>query len=153
MGYGDKPELTPSDSELIAAEERTRRLLARYGEPAPVEPPPGLASRVVAALPPARQPLRPLWRRPAAWASAAAAALLLALATLGALGLGAIPASVAGSPDTLLGRLSLTIAQTARPLSGLITGAGLVALLIALALAGGLWLWLWRRGSRKRAGG
>lgn len=151
MGYGDKPELMPSESEVSAAEESTRRLLARYGEPAPVEPPPGLASRVVAALPSSRQPRRPLRRRPVAWAAAAAAALLVALGSWGALAVGAIPASVAGSPDTLLGRLSLTIAQTARPFIDLITGAGLAALFVALAIAGGLWLW--RRGSRKREGG
>jgi hypothetical protein len=147
MGRRDDPELTPSDAELAAAEERTRLLLARFGEPTAVEPPPGLADRIMAALPPARRPLRPLRRRTLGWGITAVASLLVILGLWVALGGGIAPASVAGvSSVTLLDQFTFSLAT--QPLDNLPSGAVLV---VALGiLIGGAWLW-WRR-ARKRDG-
>lgn len=146
MGRRDKPELSPSETELAEAEAATRLLLATYDEPAPVAPPPGLAARIIAAMPEApqaQQPGRSLWAalRPAAWALGAAALVLLAIGGWGALvdSLGRV--QVAGGPGGALGRLTLTLTLAARPLAELLAGAGAVprgvlsAALALLALA------------------
>lgn len=148
MGRRDQPELTPSDADLAEAEAATRRLLAARGEPAPAEAPPGLAARVVAALPPsgAAQARRPWWSalRPAL---AYAAVLLLAL-----VGLGALAADVglarAAPPESALGRIGLALAGT--PLGDLLAAGG--AALGVVALLAGAWLW-WRLGRRDRGDG
>lgn len=144
MGRRDEPELIPSEAELAEAEVATRRLLAAYGEPTPVEPPPGLAARVVAALPePAlrRRSQRSFWApaRPAlAWGLAAA--LLIVLGAVGALA--SLPGlvNVAGGPDSALGRISLVLAAT--PLGP--DGAAILAV-VALSAGAALWWALVRR--------
>ncbi|HMQ30744.1 MAG TPA: hypothetical protein PKD53_08435 [Chloroflexaceae bacterium] len=146
MGRRDEPELTPSEAELAEAEAATRRLLAAYGEPAPAEPPPGLAARVVASLPatpPAQGVSRPRWApaRPlVAWA--AAAALLIVLGAVGALA--SLPGlvRVAGGPQSALGRISNALAAT--PLGP--DGAAALAL---VALVAGAAIW-WALASRRR---
>ncbi len=146
MGRRDEPELTPSDAELAEAETATRELLALYDEPATIDPPPGLAARVLAAMPTAPAPRaarRPFWAAPrplAAWA--AAMLLLLAVGALGALAAGPGLAGIALEPDSLLGRISLAVA--ASPSGALLLGAVGVALLTVGAAA---WLWWSRRSS------
>ncbi|NTU83013.1 MAG: hypothetical protein HGA45_27205 [Chloroflexales bacterium] len=151
MGRGDgPPTLTPSDAEVAAAEDSTRLLLARFGEPAAVEAPQGLEARVIAALPQARRPLRPLRRRAAAWAATAMVALLLALGVWGLAGSG--PAPVAGQPPSALDRLTLTLALAAQPIVDQLADIGPAVALSALALGVGVgvWVWLWWRRSRDR---
>lgn len=148
MGRRDKPELTPSDADLAEAEAATRLLLAPFDEPRPVPPPPGLSARILAALPDAGPEPRassPWWAalRPAAWAAAALALLLVAFGAWGVLGDSRGPAQVAGGPDSLIGRTTLTLTLAAKPLLNLLASAGLVALASALAVAVGAWLW-WR---------
>lgn len=149
MGRRDAPELTPTDDELAAAEESVRRTLARYHEPAPVPPPPGLAARVLAALqaepPPGSRP-EPARRRlglAAVWAGAAMVFLLLAFGAWGVLVNSLAPASVAGGPAAGLGQLLLVLTLAAKPLVNLLASAGATAALVVVAAAGGAWLW-WR---------
>lgn len=146
MGRRDNPELEPSEADLAEAEAATRQLLAIYDEPAPVEPPPGLAARVVAALPrPATRTARlPAWAalRPLA-ALAGAAVLLLALGALGALYAAPGLAAVAGSPDSALGQIGRALLAT--PVGGMLIGAGAGATLALVALAAGVWLWRRRK--------
>jgi hypothetical protein len=144
MGRRDEPELTPSDAELVEAETATRELLALYDEPATVEAPPGLAARVLAAMPAAPSPRasrRPFWAAPrpplAAWA--AATVLLLALGALSALAVGPGLGGIAPAPDSLLGRISLALAAT--PIGPLLVSAGGVAALALLAIGSAAWLW------------
>lgn len=146
MGRRDQPELTPSEPDLAEAEAATRRLLTAYGEPAALEPPPGLAARVVAALPAspaAGRGRRPWWAelRPAL---AYAAVLLLALVGMGALAASTGLGRVAVAPESALGRISLALAGS--PLGDLLAGGG--AALGVLALAAGAWLW-WRLARRR----
>ena len=146
MGRGNELELPPSDDELTSAEADTRLLLARYGEPRAIEPPPGLAARVVATLAqtvaapaPERRPR--VWLRPAVGWGVAVAALLLALGVWGALT--DRLTQVAGGPHTLLGRLALSLTQAVRPLADLLVSIWPGIALAFLALAAAAWLW-WR---------
>lgn len=140
MGRRDQPELTPSDADLAEAEAATRGLLAAHSEPAPVQPPPGLAARVVASLPqsPSARAHRPWWvaLRPAL---AYAAVLTLALVGMVALAAGTGLTRVALPPESALGRIGIAFAAT--PLGQLLAGGG--AALGIIALAAGAWLW-WR---------
>jgi hypothetical protein len=151
MGRRDELELTPSDAELAEAETATRDLLARYGEPVPAQPPPGLVSRVLAAMPeeaPGPQARRPWWAFPrpvAAWGLGLVAAMLIIVGGLAALVGAAARANVAASPDGLLGRL--TAALAGRPLVGALAAPFPAAILISLGLvvAGIVWWGLRRR--------
>jgi hypothetical protein len=145
MGPRDEPELSRDDGGLAADEAATRALLARFSEPAPVAPPPGLEARLLAGLPrgaPPRPAAHP-WRRAAAWAAAAAAALLLALGAWGVLINSLGPARVAGGPADGLGQLVLVLTLAAKPLVNLLADAGLAAALAVVTFAAAAWLW-WR---------
>lgn len=144
MGPGDEPELTPGDDDLAAAEEATLRLLARFGEPAPAEPPPNLAARVVAGLPRGQSRRAALpWRRAAWLAAAASLATLLIVGTWGVLVNSLGPARVAGGPADGLGELVLVLTLAAKPLVNLLADAGLAAVGAVVAIAAMGWLW-WR---------
>jgi hypothetical protein len=130
MGRRDEPELTPRDDELAADEAAVRRLLAPFGEPTQAEPPPGLAARVAVRVRQAAPAPAVRWQRPARWAAAALAALLLAL-------------GVWGVRVNSLGQLLLVFTLAAKPLVNLFAQAGLLAALAALAILAGAWLW-WR---------
>jgi hypothetical protein len=144
MGSGDELELIPGDDELAAAEEATMRLLARFGEPAPAEPPPNLAARVVAGLPRGRQrPVAHPWRRAGGLAAAAALALLLIVGAWGVLVNSLGPARVAGGPADGLGELVLVLTLAAKPLVNLLADAGLLAAGAVVAIVAMGWLW-WR---------
>lgn len=140
MGRRDEPELTLGDDEMERAEAATRRMLAPFGEPSAAAPPPGLARRVLAALPTAAP--SPTLRRPAAWL-ALALALLLAVGAWGVLGNSLGPASAAGGPADGLGQLVLVLTLAAKPLLNLFANLGLVAAALALVGFGAAWLW-WR---------
>lgn len=137
MGRRDEPELTPDDDELAADDAATRRLLAPFGEPVLAEPPPGLAARVAVRVRQAPTSSG-AWQRPARWAAAAVAALLLALGVWAAR-----VSAVAVRGDDGLGQLLLVLALAAKPLVNLFAQAGLVAALAALAILSGAWIW-WR---------
>lgn len=141
MGRRDEPELTPSDAELAEAEHATRQLLARFDEPGLIEPPPGLATRIVGALPQTRPPAprRPAWAFPRGIVAPAALAMLFVMVLVGALTFLPGLVGVAGGPESLLGRVGRALAGT--PLGALLTGAGGVALLVALIVVAGGWLW------------
>lgn len=144
MGPRDGLELNPDDDELAAAEAATRRLLAPYGEPAHVEPPPNLAARVVAGLPRGapRRVAHP-WRT-GLWAAAAGAlVLLLSLGAWGVLINSLGPSGVAGGPADGLGQLVLILTLAAKPLVNLLADAGAAAALAVATAAASAWLW-WR---------
>jgi hypothetical protein len=149
MGRRDEPELTPSDAELAEAEAATRELLARYGEPAPAHPPPGLVSRVLAAMPQGRpgRDRRPWWAFPrpvAAWALGAVAALLILVGGLTALA-GIAPAGIALGPG-ILGNLRAILAS--RPLGDILAAPAPGLILIALGIAVAAVAW-WALHSRE----
>lgn len=144
MERRDEPELSLSETDLVADEIATRRLLAPFGEPMPAEPPPGLTTRVLAALPaatfvPATAP-RP--RRMLVWGGLALT-LLLTIGVWGVLGNSLGPASAAGGPAAGIGQLVLVLTLAAKPLVNLFANLGLLAALLGLAGFGSAWLW-WR---------
>lgn len=144
MGPGDHDELSLSDAELAADELATRRLLARWGEPAAAPPPPALNARVLAAL--AGRPPRRAARRARPLLGALALAIvapLLLLGIWGVLGDSLGPASLAGDPAGGLGRLLLGLTLAAKPLVNLLLGAGAYGLAAFALLLAGAWLW-WR---------
>lgn len=144
MGPGNEPELSPDDDELAAAEAATLRMLARFGEPAPVEPPPNLAARVVAGLP--RHTPRPVahpWRRAGALAVSTLLAVLLVVGAWGVLINSLGPARVAGGPADGLGQFVLVLTLAAKPLVNLLADAGVLAVGAAGAIVLLAWLW-WR---------
>lgn len=141
MGRRDD-ELTPA--EIHAAEEATRRLLARWDEPQPATPPPGLAGRVLATLPDSPRQADRSSPLPTAgrWALALGAALLLALGAWGVWLDSAGPAALLGSFSAGLAGLALQLTLMAKPLINLVGasgGAGLAAL--AALIAGGAAWW------------
>ncbi len=144
MGRRDESELILTEAELDAAEGATRQLLAPFGEPSAVEPPPGLAARVLAALPAARPTpaLAPRSRRLGVWA-AALVALLLAVGAWGVLVNSLGPARAVGGPAAGLGQLLLVLTLAAKPLLNLLAHTGLAAALLALIGMASAWLW-WR---------
>jgi len=144
MGRRDESELILTEVELAAAEQATRQLLAPFGEPSAAAPPPGLAARVLAALPAARPTpaLAPRRGRVGAWA-AALVALLLAVGAWGGLVNSLGPARAGGGPAEGLGQLLLVLTLAAKPLLNLLAHAGLAAALLALIGMASAWLW-WR---------
>jgi hypothetical protein len=149
MGRRDEPELIPSDAELAEAEAATRDLLARYGEPAPAQPPPGLIGRVLAAMPDIRpgQNGRPWWSFPRpifAWGLGVLAALLILVGGLAALA-GAAAGGVAFGSGPL-GRLTAALVSSPQ-FGGVLAVPAPGALLIALgvAIAAVAWWGLRRR--------
>lgn len=144
MGALDKLDQGPGDDELAAEEAATRALLAAYGEPAQMEPPPTLAARVVAGLPrgASRRPAHP-WRTASWGAAALALALLLSLGAWGVLVNSLGPAGVAGGPADGLGELLLIFTLAAKPLVNLLAHAGAAAALAAVLIVAAAWLW-WR---------
>jgi len=144
MGRRDESELILTEAELAAAEAATHQLLAPFGEPSAVEPPPGLAARVLAALPTAQPTpaLAPRSRRLGAWA-AAMVALLLAVGAWGVLVNSLGPARAVGGPTEGLGQLLLVLTLAAKPLLNLLAHTGLAAALLALIGMASAWLW-WR---------
>lgn len=149
MGRRDEPELIPSDAELAEAETATRDLLARYGEPTPAQPPPGLISRVLAAMPELRpgQDRRPWWSFPRpvfAWGLGVVAALLIVIGGLTALA-GAAASDVAFGSGPL-GRLTAALVNSPS-FAGVLDVPAPGALLIALgfAIAAVAWWGLRRR--------
>lgn len=148
MGRRDEPELTPSDAELAEAEAATRELLARYGEPAPAQPPPGLVSRVLAAMPAGRpgRARRPWWAFPrpaAAWALGALAALLILVGGLTAMAGVAASAGVAFGSGPL-GRLSAALASGSLGGPLAVPAPGLLLIALGVAIAAVVW-WGLRR--------
>lgn len=140
MGRGDDTELNLTEAELAADEAAVRNLLAPLGEPAAAPAPPGLASRVLAALPAAA---RPRARLSLGWAAAGLAALaMLLLGAWGVLGDSLGPARLAGGPAGGVGQLVLTLTLAAKPLVNLLADAGPAAALAPALIVAGAWLWL-----------
>ncbi|RRR65501.1 MAG: hypothetical protein EI684_22950 [Candidatus Viridilinea halotolerans] len=132
---------TPSDDNVAAAENATRHLLARFGEPEGVVPPPDLTAHVMAALsqrpaPPSRHP----WFRRAPAIALVAAALLLLLSGLGlyvgsqsALGVDAFAASQASGRNPLTASLGAALANRVLQ-TPLLPAPHLLASVLGLAL-------------------
>lgn len=119
-----------------------RRLLARYGEPRLLEPPPDLAGRVIDSL--ARPPASTSRLRPISTALILLATLVLfALGAWGVLVDSSAPAGLFGDMRSGLSQLLLVLTLTAKPLINLLLTAGMFALLILAAIIAGGWLW-WR---------
>jgi hypothetical protein len=142
MGRRDD-ELTPA--ALAEAEAATRRILARWDEPQPVAPPPGLARQVLATLPDSPRQARSSAPLPTIgrWALALGAALLLALGGWGVWLDSAGPAGLLGTLGAGLAGLALQLTLMAKPLINLLgasAGMGLAAL-AALIVGGAIW---WR---------
>lgn len=137
----DKLTLT----EIHAAEEATRRILARWDEPQPVAPPPGLARQVLATLPDSPRQARSAAPLPTIgrWALAVGAGLLLILGGWGVWFDSAGPAELLGTFGAGLAGLALQLTLMAKPLINLLgasAGLGLAAL-AALIVGGAIW---WR---------
>jgi hypothetical protein len=140
MGRGNK-QLTPDDDALIAAEEETRRLLARYGEPRAVEPPAKLAGRVIDAL--SEPPPHPTSTLRRIYGGAILIGILATLA-LGAWGVlldSSGPARIFGDLSGGLSELLLILTLAAKPLINLLITAGAATLAVLVAIVGGSWLW------------
>jgi hypothetical protein len=147
MGYRDDGGMNPATEHIDEAEAATRHLLAQWGEPAPVAPPPVLTARVMAALPEAGPGAPP--RRFAGIRRGAAAlvgAALIALIALGGWGVfvdSSIPAVLIGDASGGPSRMALIATLATKPL--LNVGSS-IALLLPLCLGValfGAWLW-WR---------
>ncbi|EFO80620.1 hypothetical protein OSCT_1560 [Oscillochloris trichoides DG-6] len=132
--------LTPEDL-LVAAEAETRRLLARYGQPAPIEPPPDLAGRVIAALATPRPSPTSRLRR---IYGTVVSVFFLALISLGSWGIlldSRGPANLFADLSSGLGDFFLFLTLAAKPLINLLLTAGAATLaIIGVVIAGG-WIW------------
>ncbi|WP_129633292.1 hypothetical protein [Candidatus Oscillochloris fontis] len=132
--------LTPEEL-LVVAEEETRRLLARYGQPVPLDPPPDLAGRVIASLatphPTPTSRLRRIY-------GTVVSVFFVALISLGSWGIlldSSGPASLFDDLSSGLGDFFLFLTLAAKPLINLVLTAGVATLgIIAVIMAGG-WIW------------
>ncbi|NJN15840.1 MAG: hypothetical protein HC822_05895 [Oscillochloris sp.] len=141
MGHGDD-ELNLSDAELAAAEQQTRRILARWGEPSPAPPPPALPARVSATL--AGRPTRTARRRSVVPRVVAGVFVLcFGLGFWGIFGSSLGLAGLFGGPNSVLGGLVLAVALAAKPLVNMLAGAVFYVLPGLVLLAAAAWLW-WR---------
>jgi hypothetical protein len=143
----DEPMPDPADE--AATDERLRRMLAAYGEPAPHQPPPATRARVLASLPdlpPAQAAAAAAGRaRGRRWLRRIALALLLLLAALGGWGVffdSSAPAHLFGDVSSGLGQVLLILVLAAKPLVAALLAPGLPWLLGGLVLCAGL-LRLW----------
>jgi hypothetical protein len=146
-------DIIPDDS--AAADERLRRVLAAYEQPAPLELPEHMSGRVLASLPD---------MPPAAAAAAgqrrkrmlrALQGMLLALAgalcLLGGWGIfidSEGPAHLVGEPARGLGYLLVILVLIAKPLLHMLlsdSALPLLASLLAVPLLGMLWWWLFQQ--------
>lgn len=139
MGLGES-QLSPDDL-LDAAEAETRRLLARYGEPTLVVPPPDLADRVIATL--SRAPTQTFSRLRRIYTGV----LLIGILTLLAFGAWGVlldssgPAQLVGDLSGGFGQLLLLLTLAAKPLINFILTAGVATLVVLAAIFAGSWLW------------
>ncbi len=132
--------LTPEDL-LVAAEEETRRLLARYAQPAPIEPPPDLAGRVIAAIEnPDPSPTSRL-RRIYGTVVSLFLAMLISLGSWGILLDSRGPALFFGDLSSGLGDFFLFLTLAAKPLINLLLTAGVATLVVIVVILAGGWLW------------
>lgn len=137
------------------AEADLRRLMARWGEPAHVAPPPDLVTRMARRLPSeppaltARLVARRRRLRLAVAVFAAAPLMLVALLSLlNAIGVGPQPALLFGDGSAGISRLLLMLQLMAKPLLGSMFTAGVPLLLasaLAVAVFVGIWRWMVRR--------
>ncbi|NNJ10941.1 hypothetical protein EKD04_011420 [Chloroflexales bacterium ZM16-3] len=140
MGRRDS-QLRPDDA-LISAEAETRRLLARYGEPLTVEPPAGLAVRVLDGLA-NQQPTHPASRLRRIYGGVMALCVLILIA-FGAWGVlidSSGPAHLFGDMSGGLSQMLLLLTLAAKPLINLLLTAGAATLAVIVAIVGGSWLW------------
>jgi hypothetical protein len=136
-------ELSPEQE--AHSDQLLRDLLASYGEPQQVVPPPGLARRVVTALP--AQPAvlarrRGSIRRFAALFVEVLALALVALGLWGVLGDSAGPAGLFGGAASGAGGALLVLTLAAKPLVGSLFALGLPTL-VGGALFGAAAGWAW----------
>jgi hypothetical protein len=134
-----------------------RRLLARSGQPAQVEPPPDIVTRSIRRLPempPAlaarRARRRASLRRALSATVFGVLALVVVLGAWSVLGGGAPLAMLFGDGTSGLSRWLLTLHLLAKPLLGVLGALGAPLLAGGLAAAAGtagLWWWLLRRTS------
>jgi hypothetical protein len=143
-----------NDDELTATEEQTadeaiRRLLARYGQPTSVAPPPDLTARVLARLPdkpPAAAALaeQQQQRRGRVLGGMLLCGLLLSL-ILGSWGVlvnSSGPAELLGGVTSTVGQFVLVLVLAAKPLVHAILSPGVTLLLPGLLLiVAATWLW------------
>lgn len=139
MGRGDEHELVPTEHDLAVDEAAIRKMLGQSGEPAMVEPPPDLATRVLASL--TDQSTRSARRLQSWWVPTLGglASLTLLLLLLGGLMVALDATStVASSPDS---RMVLALSQLAQPLLATLRSFGvpLILFLLVLLLATLLW--------------
>jgi hypothetical protein len=137
------------------ADEAFRRLLARLGQPAQVEPPPDIVTRSIRRLPDmppalaATQARRRVAIRRALWAAVLGGlALVVALGAWNVVSGGAPIAMLFGDGAGGLSRWLLTLHLLAKPLLGALGALGAPLLAGGLAAAAGiagLWWWLLRR--------
>jgi hypothetical protein len=135
-----------SDHSLDAAEGRFRQLLASYGEPAAVEPPPDLVTRigrVLTTVTPGDLARRARTRRAVQWV---VLALFAALAVLGAVIVvtGGPASPLVGSGGSGLGRAILTVQLVLKPLVGTLSSVFFPMALTGLASAFAV-VWLLQR--------
>lgn len=149
----DPPTSATPAAPVAAAEARAhahvREILAQYGQPALLEPPPGLRDRVLASLPPLPPAAAAAARRRRRhWALGLSSLLLLPLLLLASLGIWGVliessgPAHLFGPPAAGAARLVLLLVLAAKPLVHILLAPGATTLaataLVWLALA---WLW------------
>lgn len=143
----DQKSYTPLDAEQ--ADRRLRRLLAAYGQPAMLEPPPDVARRLLAKLPD-RPPAAAaaVERRRRGWLRAAQSAAFVGVLALWALGGWGIfidsagPARLFGDTAAGLGYLVLALVLMAKPLMNMLLSVELLPLFAcSLVLATLLALW------------
>lgn len=145
----------PDDSAIAAADERLRRVLAAYEQPAPLELPEHMTRHMLAHLP----------HMPPAAAAAAGQrrqrllralqglllALGVALCLLGGWGIfidSDGPAHLVGEPAQGVGYLLVILVLVAKPLLHMLLSTNampLLASLLAVPLLGMLWWWLFQQ--------
>lgn len=140
-------ELTATEEQ--AADEAIRRLLARYGQPTSVAPPPDLTARVLARLPdkpPAAAALAERQRRRHVRVLVgmllSGLLVLLILGSWGVLVNSSGPAELLGGVTSAVGQLVLVLVLAAKPLVHVLFAPGVTLLLPGVLLvAGAVWLW------------
>ena len=131
------------------ADAALRRLLARLGQPAQVDPPPDLVTRIARQLP--TEPPALAARRMAQRAALRMAVRTVVGAVLVLVALLSVWSTLGGGPQIALlfgdggsgfSRVLLTLQLLAKPLLRTVGAVGLPSLLAgAAALAGAAWLW------------
>jgi hypothetical protein len=153
----------PPEADARQADARLRQVLATYGQPDRLGPPPAVAARVLASLPDlpptAAAAAQRRHARLLALLRVAVLAAVLALVALGSWGVFVDSAGVArlfGDTASGIGYVLLTLVLLAKPLVLALLGPGilvLAAVVLAFALLGWAWWLLVRQAPLAQASG